>query len=992
MKRFITHIIFFCLAALLFGCAGVTKREHSPNSVAVFPSYTIQPTVFMVEENGQLCQLIEMKLPPDLSGKLFIEALQSGRNVESTVQVEQGATSCSFLAPACDSGSCPTTVTIKNEKRSTLYKRTFTIPYQRRWSVYISPFSHIDVGFTNCQRKILAQNIDNLRVALDLIEETKNYPSESRFQFFCEESWPLYEFLYSDTTTPAEKERMVAAMRSGTIEPGVFIISHQNKFMPAEALFRSTEWALQINRDFDVPIQTGCLNDLMDLSAVVKPLDSAGIPYFIGGPNTSRYIAPPLFYLKPPIGKEKVLAWITPNLNGYGENFDFAMRPDLPLTDEALAEIQSRLGKYLKSLEFFGSPPMNVREHFDFYGASWPYPYDMYFLPFYPAHAVDNGPQDITASEITRAWNESWAWPRLVLSNPAEFFSQAQEKYGENIPTIRGELPGFWGEQVYLALAQVDPGKESLQREFERKASAYEMAAASALLQGISYPDLTDDIRRAYKYISLNNDHNPGPVPFGHTRFTEEDVCEWKDTRRQWIADISNIGNTAYSQIQSNSGSGKKESQTQKEVCSALDQENVVILENEFYRVEVEKKTGGITSLFDKELERELASREGEYLLNQYVVVARGENAGVRGNLFTRPGFSRVKTEIISSGPDCASVHITGRTVRNSDQIKVMATFVKTAVDMSIPGFVLKAVVPFIGVKIGKVNEVHQEIELCSGDKAVHFIQHFKLDRDQLIDHSFVYPFCVPAGRPLIVEGPYSPYRFQPGEPFNTGDLIPGALMIDTDFPGINDMTGPFGWIYGMPADAVFRSYVLATGDDFGIAFSSKDSGLILPGPLEKDPVHGPFGGGFSHVAVGPTFYGNFLLGAPRQAEYSCRSALTSFATSSIPDAKARAARFGQEYSTGDFKPMLPRSSNPDIIIASLRKLNEKTLLFRLYEASGTGGQTTISLPTDTAITHATRARVDGIPEDNGKLMTQGSSFTITLAPGEIATVSINLP
>jgi|GEM_PF-874938 len=993
MKRSIKYIGILFFTALLFGCASIYTQEPLTDSSAEKPqAFTIKPTVFLVEERGQLFQLVELQVTSGIFGDFSIVAEQTGKSLESKIQIEEGTTSCSFLVPACGCESCPIEITIKDDSGAMIQKLIFNIPYQRRWKVFLSPFSHIDVGFTNCQRKILAQNIENIRVAIDLIEETRDYPEHSRFKFFTEVSWPLYEFLYSDATTSSEKELMRDALHSGKIEAGGFLISHQNKFMPAEALFRSTDWALEISREFDVPVKTGCLDDLMDLSSIVKPLYSAGIPYFIGGPNTTRYIAPPLFYLQPPIGEEKVLVWLTPNLNGYGENFDFAMRPGLPITDKAISEIESRLGSYLKSLETDGAPPTSVRRHFDFYGATWSYPYDIYFLPFYPAHAVDNGPQDITPPEIVRAWNMRWAWPKLVIANPSEFFSEVERRYSEDIPTIRGDLPGFWGEQVYLALAQVDPGKECIQREFERNASCYEMASTLALLKGEKHKDLLDEIALAYKLITLNNDHNPGPVSFGHTSYTKEDVAEWKDTRRGWIAEISKIGSIAKSEAQSIATGDKLNSSRQEGCPSATDQGNAILLENKFYRVELDKKTGGITSLFDKELDKELVSRDGEYLLNQYVVVARGENAGVRGNLFVRPGFREVEVEIKFAGPERATVLVTGRTARNSDSVRVLSTFIKQASNKKVPGFLIRLVAPFIGMKLGPVDEVSQEIELRAGEKAVYFTQRFCVDHDQLIDHTFAYPLNVPKDRPLIIEGPYNSYRFSPGQPFDNGDLIPGARMTDVDFPSINDMIKPFEWMYGMPADAVFRSCVLAVGDGFGIAFSSKDSGVILPGPVDMDPVQGTFGGGFYHVAVGCTFYGNLFLGAPREEEFIFRSALTSFPANDLPEAKVRAARFGYEYCMGDpFIYASSLSSNPDILITSLRAISAETILLRLYDASGRGGKTTITLPGERAIASAFRARSDGLPQKTGGLPVKVNAFKITLGPGEVVTVRVDL-
>jgi len=946
----------------------------------------VVPTVFLAEQEGQLRQLVMLTLPKGLQGEFVARAKQGEMETESKFSLAAPQEAVPILVPACPAKSCPARITLGDGAGREIASTEFELAYQRRWRIFVSPFSHIDVGFTNSQRKILAQNLDNLRAALKLVEETKDYPEGARFKFFTEVSWPTSEFLYSEATTAQEKEKMIATLKSGEIEVGGFLISHQNKFLPAEALFRSADWALKINRDYGVPIRTACINDVMDLSGIVKPLYAAQIPYFIGGPNTSHYVAPPLFYLQPPVGNEKILVWLTPNLNGYGENFDFAMKPELPVREAALAEIESRLGPYLKSLETEGTPPQIVQEHFDFFGAHWDYPYDIYLLPFYPAHAVDNGPQDLTPSELAQAWNTRWAYPKLIVATPSEFFAEVEKAYAGQIPTLRGELPGFWGEQIFFAMAQTDPERTAVERHFESMVPSIETNAAFDVMQGEKLPEIAAPILEAYKLISLNNDHNPGPVPFGNTQYTKEDTAEWKETRREWIARIQKIE----SQLPIYPPVICPVSLCPPGEVFAREEGGKVIMENRFYHLEVDRKTGGVSSLYDKELGRELVG-SGPYQLNQYVVVARGEDAGRRGNVFHRPGFKQVQVEIKEAGPQRAWVKISGKLARNPDAVKTLTKFIKEALGVTIPGWLLKAVAPILKVDLGPVEEVSQEIWLDCGAKEVTFFQTIKTGKDQIIDHTFAYPLNVPADRPLIVESPYNPYHFSPGPPVGNGDLIPGARMTDPNFPGINALTQVFGWMYGMPADAVFSDYVLAMGDGFGVAFTSDHSGVIMPGPLDKDPVKGPFGGGFQHLVLGWTAYGHAFLGAPRSSEFKFWSRLTSFAAKDEAEAKSQAAQFGRRLGFNAEQVDIIRSSNPAVMVTMLKPVADHSLLLRLYDVSGAGAETKITLSEVKTDISASRSRSDGVLLPKGELPTQQNSFSITLGPGEVATMRVEV-
>lgn len=971
------------------GAGGVAGAEFGP----------VAPTVFLTEQEGQLRQLVMLTLPRKAKGELTVRAEQEGAApVQSRLSLVRPETAVPIFVPACPAASCATRLTLTDGSGQELGRVEFALSYQRRWKIYLSPFSHLDVGFTNSQRKILAQNLDNLRAALRLIEQTRDYPEGARFKFFTEVSWPASEFLYSDATTASEKEQLLAELKAGTMELGGFLLSHQNKFLAGEALFRSPEWALRISREFGVPLRTACLNDVMDFSGIVKPLHAAGIPYFIGGPNTSRYAAPPLFYLLPVGGEEKILVWLTPHLNGYGENFDLEMRPDLPISESALARIESRLGPYLKSLETEGTPPRIVQEHFDFFGAHWEYPFDLYFLPFYPAHAVDNGPQDLTAAELARAWNARWAYPRMIIATPAEFFAEAQSRFSPEIPVLRGDLPGFWGEQIFFSLAQTDPERTQVEREFVRQAVAAEMRAVERILAGEPAPAMEARIAEGFKLLLLNNDHNPGPVPFGHTAYTKQDVAEWKETRRQWIQTLARIS----ADLSAGTVVSLDYSPGSAHAWSADEQ---VVLENDYYRVEIDPRTGGISRLYDKELNREL-SAEGPYQLNQYVVVARGENAGTRGNLFTRPGFKRVTVRIEDGAEVTGAVKavITGEPAAHPDAVNALTRFLREALGLRMPGWALKALLRGFGVKLGPLDELTQEVILPAKAKRIDLVQRIKFSREQIVDHAFAYPLRVPAERSLIVEGPYHPYSFSLGPPLGDGDLIPGAKMRDPRFPSINALTQVFGWMHGRPADAVFEHYVVARGDGFAVAFSSLDSGVILPGPPGAEPAEIPGAGGFSHLVLGWTAYGRAFLGAPAKGELVFRSALTSFPAADAAEANARAAEFSQKYFTGSLAENNHRrkfrASPPAVMITAARPLSPRSILFRLYESSGNATEAALELWSGRPLMAAGRARSDGAWLSGRELRAQLVSsegeyhfrIPLRLSAGEVATVRVDWP
>ena len=345
------------------------------------------------------------------------------------------------------------------------------------------------------------------------------------------------------------------------------------------------------------------------------------------------------------------------------------------------------------------------------------------------------------------------------------------------------------------------------------------------------------------------------------------------------------------------------------------------------------------------------------------------------------------------SAPEPARVaaRVTGVPVHHPDQLEGLLRFIKKVVGVRLPGSLVRAVAErLLGVRLGPVKSVEQEIYLLAGVKAVYFTQRIEAGRQQAIDHTFAYPLLLPRAEPLLFDGPYSPFRFGPAAPFGNGDLIPAARMLDDDFPGINDLTWQFGWIEGLPADAMFRKWVLARGDGVAVAFSCRESGVVLPGPLRKHPLYGPFGGAFYHVALGFTAYGRSFLDAHDGGPFEFHSALTSFAAADVAAARAGAERFGAAHVGLAPVAAAFRSSAPGAQVTAAWPDGPAAVCFRVWDAGGAGGETQVTLPGSVAIKRAERARSDG-KADGAQLPVAGRSVRVRLDPGETVTVRVEL-
>ena len=158
----------------------------------------------------------------------------------------------------------------------------------RRWSVFLVNHSHTDIGFTHTYRDCIRVHVKNLRLALEAIEATADWPDESRMRWTVESAWQLQHYL---RTYPEDRDRISRAVRGGWLEIEALYIHSYFDILSREQLVRSLTFTERMRHDLDIPITSamicdvpGCAWSLVDLFA------QSGITYLAMAPN--NFIAP----------------------------------------------------------------------------------------------------------------------------------------------------------------------------------------------------------------------------------------------------------------------------------------------------------------------------------------------------------------------------------------------------------------------------------------------------------------------------------------------------------------------------------------------------------------------------------------------------------------------------------------------------------------------------------------------------------------------------
>lgn len=395
------------------------------------------------------------------SAEIEVEA-EGKKELTSVLANESGLESAKILLPS-EVGvdkDVQIFVTLKSGKK--ILRKSFILPKQRQWTVYIYPHSHVDIGYTNTQANVEIIHKRNLINGIKLAKETANYPEGARYVWNPEVIWPVERYL--NTATPAEKEEVLDAIRKGYVSLDAGYIN-DNTSVTADEEFPSLFGdAKRLEKLTGVPVSTIVQVDVPGMSWGLVPMAAQfGIKYafvpFNGGDRTglSDKVSFKPFWWIGPDGVSKILFLqpgdYTPGARAKGYKYWPAMAgqkdPEklLQIVKTATPRenfIDNYLWGSLKKLE-------NDKD----------YPYDLFPMTWAMA---DNTPIDADLPEAVKSWNEEYAYPRLVIASSKDIMSAFEKKYGDIIPSFRGDFTEFWTDGLGSAAKETSMNRRSKER------------------------------------------------------------------------------------------------------------------------------------------------------------------------------------------------------------------------------------------------------------------------------------------------------------------------------------------------------------------------------------------------------------------------------------------------------------------------------------------------------------------------------------------------
>jgi Glycosyl hydrolases family 38 N-terminal domain/Glycosyl hydrolases family 38 C-terminal beta sandwich domain/Glycosyl hydrolases family 38 C-terminal domain len=361
----------------------------------------------------------------------------------------------------------------------------------RRWKIYMIHTSHTDLGYAGLPSKMRPRFVQFIDDASRICREADGYPDDAKFRWNIECSFTFED--YRRTRSRERTREIVDWVKKGRISLGGFYTEAETDFMSLETLHRFVQYStINVPRELGIGTDFGMLDDVPGYTwSLVDVMAKSGLRYLIHGANGDRSNAPDdmplIYYIAGPSGCE-VLVFHTVV---YYQDFDRDMKPSYLIND---GEVK-------------------IAPYFDRYERG-NYPFDTILMQV----AQDFNPPWRDLPDAVKRWNELWAYPRLRLATPGEFFHYIEAQPNKDrIPRLRGGAPDSWVDtQAAVAnAAALGRQAESMLPDVERLSTLAHLTAES--------PTRSEEFRKAYDELLLWEEHTFGLASNGDIYFDKSE-------------------------------------------------------------------------------------------------------------------------------------------------------------------------------------------------------------------------------------------------------------------------------------------------------------------------------------------------------------------------------------------------------------------------------------------------------------------------------------
>lgn len=633
-------------------------RESEPFRASASTTQIV-PTIFYKQLNGQLNELVDVFIRHNEPiANTAVQLTIGGKTYRQTTHggTAFGEEKLEYEIPEFPAGT-KAEVTCSMRGREGHYQAALTP--QKKWTLYLIPHIHLDIGYSDYQAKIAAIHSHVIDEAMEMMA------AHPDFRFSLDGSWPLQQFM--ETRTPAQQQHAIAAMRNQQLFVPANYANLLTGFPTAETLLRSLYPSADFSREHSTPFNYATITDVPSWSwSYASILASAGVHDLLGGSN--NYRAPVLLQGK--LDENSPVWWQGPDgqkvLLWYSRIYQqmqmlFGLPPELAAGEDTLPlfmQQYERSGYHADAAILYGSQVENT--------------------DLFPAQ-----------STLAAKWNSAYAYPRIEYSGFHHALESIAAQFGSDIPTISGDGGPYWEDGIasdayYAAMERrnedrapsaeklatltslVNPllaaNKPALDRMWtnmvlmdEHTWDSYNSVSQPASLEAIKQLAIKDqyavnakaevDFIARNSMASLVNSISAYPgslVVFNTLNWERSGPVAVDLDNGDEIVDASTGQAVPVEVLASHNGFDRVRFVAQNvpavgykvyttrhgsRAATAPQIEQTTTIESPYYRVTLDPATGAIRSIFDKQLQRELVNQQSPYRFGQYLYVTGADKS-----------------------------------------------------------------------------------------------------------------------------------------------------------------------------------------------------------------------------------------------------------------------------------------------------------------------------------------------------------------------------
>jgi alpha-mannosidase len=642
------------------------SMEVAGQMAAALTKVRIDPTIFFRKSGSTLEEALDVIVRNDGTPAASADIALSGKH--TTLKLDPASTwgeqKQRIYVPAFEQ---PTRATIELTAAGKTERTTQLLQPAKRWTLYIVPHIHLDIGYTDYQAKVAALHSRAIDESLDM------FTVHPDFRFSLDGMWPLEQFM--STRNPVDQERAIAALKAGQLFVPAEYCNLLTGFASSEVLIRSLYPSAAFDQQHGLPLNYANITDVPSFSwSYASVLAAAGIPELLAGSNNGRGApllqghldhSSPYWWEGPDGGR--VLMWYSHHYHQMWTTF--GLPPRMRSAEETLPLFfQNYGGSNYKSNStiMYGTQVENS--------------------DLYPEQAGFAG-----------VWNSRYAYPHLEYSGFHQALSSIAADFKNDIPVVRGDGGPYWEDGI-----AADALYGGIERATEARApSAEKLATISTLVNPRIVADKTS-LDEMWKKMLLMDEHtwlssdsytdSQNDQAIVQLRVKDayaieaSGLADW--LLRNNMANIADsIDTPAHSLVVFNalnwarSGPVSIDIRKGQEVVDATTGQALpmsvtdhgehtwratfraeavppvgyktyllrdtsaappapspaTVLENDAYRIELDPASGAIRSIYDKSLRRDLVDATSPYRLGQYLYVTTEHHPGQPENYVVHP-------------------------------------------------------------------------------------------------------------------------------------------------------------------------------------------------------------------------------------------------------------------------------------------------------------------------------------------------------------------